>query len=981
MWTRVVYWTCFALVIGLVLPHAVEATDPDLVGWWKLDEGSGATAVDSSGNGNDGAIQGPANWVAGQLHGALEFNGSESQIDIPYTPDMTPSEGTTMSAWVFPTDTTRSCIIGQFEGYGMALAGGLQLKSVIWGGDWVLSDVSISEDEWSHIAMTWDVAHAERLVFLNGERVGQRGDSAVPSVQNNLGIGLWVGWPAAWGDDSFMGILDDVRVYKRVLMEEEIAEVMEGQPATIASEPQPAHEQTDVPRDVLLQWEPGQSANTHDVYFGAVFDDVNDASRSNPLGVLVSQDQADVAYAPESVLEFGQTYFWRIDEVNAPPDSTIFKGEIWSFSTEPLAYPIGNVTATSNGIADVDSEPENTVNGSGLNADDLHSTESTDMWLASPAGDAPLTITFEFDRVYKMHEMLVWNYNVAFELLLGFGVQDATVEYSADGAEWTILGDVVLAQATATDGYAANTAVDLQGVAAQYVRLTINGAYGAMGKYGLSEVRFMQIPAHAREPEPADEATDVDVAAALAWRAGRDALTHDVYLSTDPDALELIDTTGATTTDPGVLDLASTYYWKVDAVQDTESWEGDLWSFTTQAYLVVDDFESYDDEDNVIYETWIDGWVNGTGSTVGYLQAPFAEQSIVHSGSQSMPLFYDNADVATSETDFELSQNWTLSGIQTLSLFFRGQAGNTGQLYAKINGTKVLNEEASTDLARNAWQPWNIDLDTVGGNLANVTSLTIGVQGNGTSGKLYIDAIRLYPYGRKPGLVVTAVPNPPTLDGVIDLGEYGPIAYEMTLDKIAVDGGTFYTGSEGFVLPSSDADLSSVWYLAYDADNLYVAGIVRDDIVYDDKNGAGLNMTDALQFMIDSTGAFADGLDNNPGTDSSVTIHDIAPDAVAASGAEYLEHWGATGTWDRVQVAGSLSADGYIVECSLPLDAFTPAIAGAPGTVIGMTLIEIDQDGSSWGTDDSQVTDTGNGSWDNVWNTSNFNLAVFGPMP
>ena len=203
----------------------------------------------------------------------------------------------------------------------------------------------------------------------------------------------------------------------------------------------------------------------------------------------------------------------------------------------------------------------------------------------------------------------------------------------------------------------------------------------------------------------------------------------------------------------------------------------------------------------------------------------------------------------------------------------------------------------------------------------------------------------------------------------------------MSLGKLAVDGGTFFAGADSFDLPTSDADLSSVWYLAYDADNLYVAGIVRDDIVYDDKNGVDLNKTDALQFMIDSTGLFADSLDNNPGTDSGVSIHDVAPDAVASSGAQYLEHWGATGTWNGARVAGALTADGYIVECILPLDAFTPAIAGVPGTIIGMTLIQIDQDGSAWGTDDSQATDTGNGSWDKVWNTSNFNLAVFGSMP
>ena len=222
----------------------------------------------------------------------------------------------------------------------------------------------------------------------------------------------------------------------------------------LASPETPANEATDVPYDTPLTWTPGQFAQTHDVYVGTEFNDVNDAERADPMGVLVSQDQAATSYAPEDVWEFGQTYYWRVDEVNGAPDNAIYKGEVWSFTVEPLSYAIEGIVVTSNGTPDAGSGPENMVNGSGLRADGQHSVESTDMWLASAPGDEPLTITFEFDRVYKMHEMLVWNYNVAFELLLGFGVKDATVEYSTDGAEWLTLGEVVLAQATATQDYA-----------------------------------------------------------------------------------------------------------------------------------------------------------------------------------------------------------------------------------------------------------------------------------------------------------------------------------------------------------------------------------------------------------------------------------------------------------------------------------------------------------------------------------------------
>jgi hypothetical protein len=335
-------------------------------------------------------------------------------------------------------------------------------------------------------------------------------------------------------------------------------------------------------------------------------------------------------------------------------------------------------------------------------------------------------------------------------LILGFGIKDVTVEYSTDGAEWTVLGDVALAQATASADYPANTTVDFAGAPVKYVRLTVNSGYGTQGSYGLSEVRFLSIPAQAREPEPADEAGNVDIDTLLSWRAGREAASHEVYFGTDAEALALTDTVSvSSTTTPGVLDLATTYYWRVDEVNEAEAiatWTGDVWSFTTQEVLVVDDFEGYNDEDNVIYETWIDGWVNETGSTVGYLAAPFAEQTIVNSGNQSMPLSYDNAGLTTAEVDLALAQDWTASGIGSLSLYFHGDAANTGgQLYVKINGTRVDYDGDAADITVPAWQPWTIDLSTVGGSLSSVTSLTIGVEGAGATGVVYIDDIGLRP--------------------------------------------------------------------------------------------------------------------------------------------------------------------------------------------------------------------------------------------
>jgi concanavalin A-like lectin/glucanase superfamily protein/F5/8 type C domain-containing protein len=534
-------------------------------------------------------------------------------------------------------------------------------------------------------------------------------------------------------------------------------------PGLKAYNPSPADGATDVPRNAALAWASAAAAATYNVYFGENLDDVTAADETNPPGVLVSQGQSDLAYDPDGLFEFGQMHYWRVDLITA--EGEIYPGDVWSFTAEPLAYPIKNITATSNTSSDAEFGPDKTVDGSGLSADDLHSTLNTDMWVGTPPAGELAYIQYDFDQVYKLCELQVWNYNVMFELMLGFGFKDVTIEYSENGADWTVLNDVVFAQGTAKGDYAANTTVDLEGVAAKSVRLTANSGHGMMGQFGLSEVRFLYTPVQAREAEPADGATDVSVDAVLDWRAGREAVSHEVYFGTDAEALALVDTVTDSQYNPGGLDLATTYYWQISEVNEAEAistWQGPLWSFATQAYLVVDDFESYDDEDNVIYESWVDGWVNETGSTVGYLSAPFAEQTIVNSGKQSMPLSYDNTGgISVAEVELALTpaQNWTQAGVTTLVVSFRGDLDNDdAQVYVKINGTKVTGGGSTTMVL---WKQWNIDLASTGANLQNVTSVTIGVEGSG-SGVIYVDDLRLYA-----AAPAVATPVDPGADGLV----------------------------------------------------------------------------------------------------------------------------------------------------------------------------------------------------------------------
>ncbi|UCD30343.1 MAG: discoidin domain-containing protein, partial [Planctomycetota bacterium] len=544
MYRRLVYIACLVVAFNLSNAYVFGAQDPSLVGWWKLDDGSGEIALDSSGNAYNGTIHGDPLWEFGIKDLALEFDGINDYVVVPR---MVGTDFTLM-AWI-KTSLPGDEAVGDYPATG---GDGLFFAGVLGGAtnnDFILAlmgtelvfgsgnnsvgptDQSVVTGDWVHIALTRSVESGDVSIFIDGVLDITGGlNNNNPLTQNPT---------ITFGANTihlhyYTGLMDDIRIYERALAAEEIKGIV-GDVISYSSLPHPANRSTYVPQDVILNWKPGAYADKHDVYFGTVFEDVNNATRTNPLDVLAFQDHDANNYDP-GVLEYGKKYYWRIDEVNSPPDLTIFKGDIWSFTLEPLLFPIPseNITVTASSQTE-GQEPENTINSSGV-VDGLHSNATSGMWVSKSGDPGSAWIQYDFDKLYTLHEMHVWNYNGPL-FLTGYGFKDVTVEYSSDGDTWTVLNGVPeFSKATGKNGYAANTTVDFAGVIIKSVRITANTNWGTssfVNKYGLSEILFLVMPFDARSPNPKNGARNAALDTTLRWIAGRQATQHKLYFSSD----------------------------------------------------------------------------------------------------------------------------------------------------------------------------------------------------------------------------------------------------------------------------------------------------------------------------------------------------------------------------------------------------------------------------------------------------------------
>ncbi|HUV65596.1 MAG TPA: LamG domain-containing protein, partial [Sedimentisphaerales bacterium] len=326
-----------------------------LVGHWKLDEGSGTTAADSSGNGNDGTIFNNPTWISGVNGTALEFHGlgvtggggdyincgSGASLDITgpisialwIRPDADDPEG--KGTTTAPLAKAQSGMTPNWSyqvRYGWGQGAPTPYMSFTFNTSpraWAHVGRKLDRNEWCHIACSYDGTTLK--CYLNGAETSSTPMGAITSSPTPVLIGS-----DGWGSD-WIGAIDDVRMYSHALLESEILGAMEGKTWPYAFGPQPEDGALHPTTWAELKWKASPVAVTHDVYIGDNFDGVNNGAaetfRRNQATTSLLVGFPGYPY-PDGLVP-GTTYYWRIDEVNNADPNSPWKGPVWSFSIPP----------------------------------------------------------------------------------------------------------------------------------------------------------------------------------------------------------------------------------------------------------------------------------------------------------------------------------------------------------------------------------------------------------------------------------------------------------------------------------------------------------------------------------------------------------------------------------------------------------------------------------------------------------------------
>ena len=487
-----------------------------------------ATVSDSSGNGNDGRTYGDPQIVNEAIMGqAMNFDGDDQVFMIQTEPNAIAAlplsdggdceDNWSMNFYVLlsealPSPTLIAGFGGTETGAGRYI-GNFADGIHFWGGANVDGPTNVPFDinRWQMITVVYDGGTLN--IYKNAEEIFSQpldlGEATpVASVSTFDPFGL----------PAFNGIIDEFVIYNGALTQTQIDALRGNLPTNLSAlNPTPANGAVNVPIDPILGWDAPLDAisPTFDVFLGTAPDALN----------LLASGLTDSSYDTiGSPLAYETTYYWQVDTSTGDPS------EVWSFTTLPASgmstlalewtfdsltnhnhtfeQAIENVMATASSEEGANRSVDRAVNEVGLAVVPViadpnalqHSNDADHMWIADPGQVGTVWIQFDFDQVYSLGTMHIWNHNVGapFENELDRGMRNVIISYSLVGGDdpndYTDLGNFEIPIGTGLNDLTPSLAIDFGGTNAIAVRITAAASssnWGATGNFhALSEVRF-----------------------------------------------------------------------------------------------------------------------------------------------------------------------------------------------------------------------------------------------------------------------------------------------------------------------------------------------------------------------------------------------------------------------------------------------------------------------------------------------------------
>src|SRR3989344_6427561 len=221
--------------------HVEDSTENGLVGYWKLDEGSGgsgATTVDSSGNGNTGTLQGmnAYAWTGATTSSvrftnpyALEFDGTDDYVSVPDSATLDLTQHITVGTWVnlrswgagWDTVVSKTTDVAS-EGWSIT-RGGASPEIRFYATSAQFANAPFNADSaWHHVLGTYDQQTIK--LYIDGA-LADTSSMTTALQSNDANVEIGQGGTSTYNVDA---LIDDVRIYNRALSAGEVRNLAGG---------------------------------------------------------------------------------------------------------------------------------------------------------------------------------------------------------------------------------------------------------------------------------------------------------------------------------------------------------------------------------------------------------------------------------------------------------------------------------------------------------------------------------------------------------------------------------------------------------------------------------------------------------------------------------------------------------------------------------------------------------------------------------